>query len=199
MNYIISIRGISDIIHHSALSLIPDLPANKEKSAITKKRAGTRTESDEVRLRELETLVSLWVNKEGVPEIPPAAMRGCLEAAARKSKQGPLVHEGLLVSDCMEFNYDRSKYGETLGELSKTTQFTVPVVVQKARILRTRAKFDCPWSAKFRVETFGGAVGANHLGEWAEIGGRAIGLGDWRPQRSGSFGRFELVSVSQEK
>ena len=44
----------------------------------------------------------------------------------------------------VSFGYDVGRYGETLEELAKTTQFTVPVVVNGKRIAPTR--FDCPWS-----------------------------------------------------
>ena len=102
-----------------------------------------------------------------------------------------------MVLSCDEFEYDFERYGATLEELQKTTQFTVPVVVQRSRILRTRAKFDMPWSATFTVEVYDDEVGREHLEQWLSISGRAIGLGDWRPEKSGVYGRFELVFITE--
>ena len=37
-----------------------------------------------------------------------------------------------------------------------------------------------------------------HLEKWLDIGGQRIGLGDWRPGKSGGdYGRFELVSIEE--
>ena len=107
------------------------------------------------------------------------------------------MREGLVVIQS-SFEYDTERYGETLEELQKSCQFTVPVVVQRARILRTRARFDCPWAAEFCVDADDELVDGAKLTEWLSISGRRIGLGDWRPEKSGEFGRFEVVSVEAQ-
>ena len=48
-----------------------------------------------------------------------------IEAGARKSKQGALVREGLLIEG-VSFRYDVKRYGKTHERLAKTAQFTVP-------------------------------------------------------------------------
>ena len=35
------------------------------------------------------------------------------------------------------------------------------------------------------------------LTAWLAVGGRRIGLGDWRPEKSGVFGRFDVESVTE--
>ena len=91
------------------------------------------------------------------------------------------------------FEYD-TKLGETVEELAKTVQFTVGVVVQRARVLRTRAKFD-EWGAVFLLDVDPELVDEPHLEKWLAIGGKRIGLGDWRPEKSGKYGRFELEEI----
>lgn len=91
------------------------------------------------------------------------------------------------------FDYDTS-LGATADELCKTVQFTTGVVVQRNRILRTRAKFD-EWAATFTVEVDYELVGERQLASWLDIAGRRIGLGDWRPEKSGHCGRFETESI----
>ena len=194
MFYKLTVNGISPLIMHSSAALDPRLPLNIEKAEITAKRGSNRTEVDDMRLRQIETVLSLWLNSENKPEIPAAAMRSCIETGARKLKQGPLVREGLIVERCISFEYD-PKLGTTAEELASTVQFTVPVVVQRNRILRTRAKFDT-WSATFSIDTDPELVDANKLGQWLDIAGRRIGLGDWRPEKSGHYGRFEVTDIS---
>ena len=194
MRYQVSIRGLAPLImHNGAAGLDSRSPANVEKAIIAKKRGSNRTEADDLRIRELECQTSFWLDSSGTPTIPAGAIRACIEQAARKLKQGPQVREGLLIESIDEFQYNK-ELGTTSEELSQTVQFTVGVVVQRARILRTRAKFD-EWGAVFTLEVDEELVDLEQLQIWLDIAGRRIGLGDWRPTCSGDYGRFETVSV----
>ena len=185
-------------MHNGAAGLDTRSAANLEKAEITRKKGSNRTESDEARLRELETLISFWLDESSAPTIPSAAIRGCIETAARKLKQGPDVREGLSVDEIIEFEYDRERYGTELEELSQKTQFIAGVVVNRKRILRTRAMFELPWSLAFRLDCDDELVDKEKLETWLDIAGRRIGLGDWRPEKSGDYGRFEVVSIDAE-
>ena len=194
MRYQITIKGISPLIQHNgAAGLDTRSAANIEKAAIAKKRGSNRTEADDNRLRELECQTSFWLDGSGTPTVPEAALRAVIETGARKLKQGPQVREGLIVEQVTAFDYDK-KLGKTVSELGKSVQFTVGVVVQRARILRTRAKFD-EWAVTFTVEVDDELVDKEQLASWLDIAGRRIGLGDWRPEKSGHYGRFETVSI----
>lgn len=192
--YRIRIDGTAPIImHNGAAGIDPRLPENLEKKQIASKRAGNRTEEDDLRLRELEVMTSLYVDDNGRPTLPATCFRAMLETSARKMKQGAQVREGLIVEECEFFDYDED-LGTTPEELSKTVQFTVGVVVNRARILRTRARFD-QWGAVFVVDGDEELVDKLHLETWLKIGGKRIGLGDWRPEKSGLYGRFETTSI----
>ena len=147
----------------------------------------------DMRLRELETQTSLWLDFQGAPTIPAGAVRAVLEESARKLKQGPAVREGLVVSEIEQFIYDES-LGRAAEELGKSVQFTTAVVAQRSRILRTRALFE-KWGLRFVLDCDDELVDMEMLENWLDIGGRRIGLGDWRPSRSGQYGRFQTVSV----
>ena len=193
MRYEVKIEGTSGIIHHNgAAGLDTRSPANLEKAAIARKKGSNRTEADDARLRELECQTALWLNEDGTPGIPAGAIRAVIETGARKVKQGPQVREGLVV-ESVEFHYDRA-LGTTVEELGKAAQFTVGVVVQRNRILRTRAKFD-EWGATFVLDVDDELVDQEQLETWLDIAGRRIGLGDWRPEKSGQFGRFKVTGV----
>ena len=47
----------------------------------------------------------------------------------------------------------------------------------------------------FTVEVDDELVDQDRLATWLDIGGRRIGLGDWRPEKSGHYGRFETVAI----
>lgn len=196
MDYEIRIEGISSIIMRDGASgLNTRSPARIEMAEITRKRGSNRTVADEERLAELECQISLWL-KGGAPTIPEGAIRAVIEESARKLKQGSQVREGLIVTNST-FHYDTERYGTTIEELGKNCQFTVPVVVQRQRHLRTRAMFDVPWSCVFTLDTDPELVDAEQLTSWLDIGGRRIGLGDWRPSKSGHYGRFKTAAITQ--
>ena len=193
MHYRIRIEGEESIIQHAGTGIDPETHINKEISKLASKKASSRTEAEHARIRDLETIKSMWLDGDS-PTVPTAAIRSCIEKAARKTREGPAIREGLIVTGS-KFDH---KYGDDLEEIARATQFTVPVVVQRSRILRTRAKFDLPWSVEFTVDTDPDLVDKDRLTGWLEVAGRRIGLGDWRPEKSGSYGRFTLTSIEAE-
>lgn len=193
--YDATIRGLEPLIQHSSAGMDPRSPISLRVAEITRKKGSDRTESDELLLRELECQRSLWLDHAGNPTIPPAAIRSMIERAARKYRQGPQVREGLVIRQT-RFDYDRDKLGTTAEELGRTAQFTVPVKVGQSRILRTRAMFP-EWGASFVVDADDELVDQEKLRTWLDIAGRRIGLGDWRPEKSGMYGVFELVALEQ--
>ena len=197
MLYQIKIKGKTPIImHNGAAGLDPRSPANLEKKEIARKKGSNRTATDDARLAELECQTSLWLNEKGSPTIPAAAIRATIEKGARKLKQGPQVREGLIVDSIDVFHYDES-LGNDIQALGKSVQFSVGVVIQRSRILRTRAKFD-EWGLTFTLEIDPELVDQEQLETWLDIAGRRVGLGDWRPDKSGHYGRFEVETI-QEK
>ena len=197
MRYKIHITGLSPIIfHNAATGLDPYNPIRMEINSLTRKKGSNRTEADDLRIRYLESLGSLYLDENDRVTIPAANLRACIEKGARKLRQGPQVREGLIVETVDQFIYDQKTYGKTAEQVAVKAQFTVPVVVQRNRILRTRAKLN-PWGLKFTVLTDPELVDESQLIQWLTIGGTRIGLGDWRPEKSGQYGRFQIETISQ--
>ena len=195
--YNVKLRGIRPLImHNGAAGIDKRSPANLEKADIARKKGSNRTEADDERLRELECQTSIWYDYNEAPTIPAAAIRTAIETAARKLKQGSQVREGMAITEIISFDYDRAALGATVEELGRKAQFTVPVVVQRNRLERTRAKFDI-WSVTFTIDADDELVDQQQLESWLDIAGRRIGLGDWRPEKSGDFGRFEVVEIKR--
>ena len=194
MDYKIKLEGYSPLLMHNGSGVDTRNPLAQEKGEITRKRGGNRTESDDYRLQQIECQQGFWLDGAGKPTIPPPALRTAIETAARKFKQGGQVREGLTVLD-LEFSYDTKRYGDTIEKLTETTAFTVGVVVQRNRTLRTRPKFDLPWSITALIDADDELVDKGQLELWLNIAGKRIGLGDWRPEKSGIYGRFSVVSV----
>ena len=196
MLYEVNIKGIRPIIHNNGDAVDKYLPANIEKAEITSKRSRTSVEDE--RVAQLDCQLALWlIPGSETPTIPPTAIRATIETAARKFKEGPLVREGLIVNEILGFDYDTERYGATLTDLSIKTQFRTGVVIQRNRVLKTRARFDLDWGLRFVLDCDDELIERErHLEKWLDIAGRRIGLGDWRPEKSGDHGRFEAVSIT---
>ena len=197
MEFRVTINGLPPglIVHNGTAGLDTRSPQKLEMAEIARKRGSNRTEPDDARLAELECQISLYLDQSGAPTIPSAMIRACIEQAARKLKQGPQVREGLVLSRVEAFDYDRKALGGTLEELGRNAQYTVPVVVQRNRILRTRARFET-WGCTFIADCDDELIDKTQLESWLDIAGRRIGLGDWRPAKSGEHGRFEVASIA---
>ena len=192
MLFDVRIVGESPLIQHSVDTMLPGNDIARQIEEVAKRKP--RTTSDAALLAELETRGSLWLN-DGEVQVPTRVLRTAIEEAARKSKQGPAVREGMLVIES-RFTYDTARYGTTLEELGKSTQFQAVVVVQRQKIVRTRAKFDPPWSVDFVLDCDDGLIDQPRLESWLKIAGQRIGIGDWRPSKSGTFGRFTVESLA---
>ena len=192
-----TIAGLSPLImHNGEAGLDTRSPLSCEIAEIAKKRGGNRTEVDDRKLRELECLRSLYLDDDQRPTLPEAALRTMIETAARKTKQGAAVREGLMI-ESVTFGYDVERYGEDVDKLRKTAQFVAAVVVSRQRILRTRAMFNCPWSVVGVADVDPELVDKAMLTAWLAVAGRRVGLGDWRPEKSGHFGRFDVKEVTE--
>ena len=70
--------------------------------------------------------------------------------------------------------------------------FTCPMVVNRARILRSRPMFS-EWEVEFDIVNFHNEVMMSKIQEALEIAGAMIGLGDGRPE----YGRFDLIEFAE--
>ena len=132
----------------------------------------------------------------GYDHDPTPSIRSCIEEAAKKRRQGLSVREGLMVLETA-YTYDVDRYGATLDQLMDKTQFQSVVVVQRNKVVRTRAKFDPPWSVEIVLDCDDKLFDREKLEAWFDIAGRRVGLGDWRPSKSGNYGRFTVASIEE--
>ena len=58
--------------------------------------------------------------------------------------------------------------------------------------------FELPWALGFELDCDDELVDKQKLEAWFDIGGRRLGLGDWRPEKSGKHGRFELERLEAQ-
>lgn len=163
---------------------------------LVSKRGSNITAADRAEIRRLKCLASLWLSPDEKPVIPATAFRRLLEDAARATKEGPKVRGGLVVTKDAILEYDRETLGDTADAISRNAQMTCGVVVSNRRIEATRACFP-QWKATFEIDTDDELVDMPALERWLDVGGRRVGIGSWRPAKSGTYGRFRTVSIDE--
>ncbi len=55
------------------------------------------------------------------------------------------------------------------------------------------------WKITLHVEYNAGAISDEHLVNLFEVAGFSVGVGEWRPEKSGEFGRFTLIAQEDTK
>lgn len=86
---------------------------------------------------------------------------------------------------------------------SKATDFEVdsrPVTIPatKGRIMRHRPRFE-HWSLRFVLEVDPQVLPPEIVHQLLEEGGRRQGIGDYRPEKGGPFGRFAITQWKETK
>ena len=70
------------------------------------------------------------------------------------------------------------------------------VIIQQARIVRTRPLLK-KWALSFTAEYDEEEIKAEVLKEILDYAGRRVGIGDYRPERGGPFGRFHVIKFEE--
>jgi len=68
----------------------------------------------------------------------------------------------------------------------------------KGRMMTERPKYN-KWSASFEIVLNDESVPVSVINEILEQAGKYVGIGDWRPEKKGMFGKFMITSFKQQK
>jgi hypothetical protein len=74
----------------------------------------------------------------------------------------------------------------------------VTIPATKGRIMRHRPRFD-QWGAKFTIRINDDILPVDFIQQLLTEGGQQIGIGDFRPEKSGPFGTFNVTEWREQK
>jgi len=154
----------------------------------SKKRTGAMAES------EVEDKLYIYNDKVCLPAV---YLKNCITEA---SKQFKIVGKGKSTySKIVASTVDVSPNMIEL-ESGKYEVFRISAVnpVTKGRMMTERPKFNT-WKAEFEIIANDPAVPISVLNEILEHAGKYVGVGDWRPEKKGMFGKFMITSFKTEK
>ncbi|MDY0013870.1 MAG: hypothetical protein RBS40_13375 [Rhodocyclaceae bacterium] len=183
------IIGDSPILMHSDRLANPLDPLKKEMALYTGKRK--KTDEDHEMIAFLEWKAAMYWDVKAGPYLPGRMLKSALIRGATKSKDGPKIKTGAVVlTDKAPLEYDGPRDQAALWGLGTWTDMR-SVVVQRARLMRCRPIFP-EWSARFEVVFDPAVIDQRDLLRIAETTGQMVGLGDYRVERGGDFGRFHV-------
>ena len=190
----IKCESLSPLLMNSDRSSDPLSADAKWLSEISGKRG--KTEADLVELARRQFHCSLYLDPDGRPTIPVANVHSCFYAAAKRRKEGPRFSGSFTVSS-VKFDYDGPDDPDDLWDQQDTFVDRRSVKVSTSRVTRTRAIFPT-WSLMIEADHDPEVADLFHIQQWAMIAGARIGLGDYRPQKGGLFGRFDATVLTIE-
>lgn len=183
MKFTIVITGTEGLLMHNARLSNPLDPATKELKRLTGKR--TKTEEDHEAVAHAEFAGSLYLDDVIGPYVPADNIFRCLWDAAKKTKRGVKVKEGLIITSLVNpLAYEGPRDPDKLWDDVNFRHFA-SVKVGMQRVMRCR-----PFFRTWRTEAEGyidtAILELDELRQIADTAGQLIGLGDWRPK----YGRF---------
>lgn len=174
------IVGTSPLITHAW--------SEKAKTQMREKHAGSKSKNREKRDPEAEMKAALYVTDDDDIGIPGMAFKAALVSAAHKD----IGIEKTWVRKAIFLRTSDSNKILKMDECSPPTmrEDMVRVGVGQADI-RYRPQFDS-WSVVIELEVDCDILQESHVLNLTNRAGFGVGLCEWRPEKGGEYGRFEV-------
>lgn len=184
---ILELRGESAILLHSDRGANPIATATVAHKALTSKRK--KTDEDHIAIAKSEFLLGFY-EYPGIA-IPALNLKSAIVEGAKLNKLGSAFNRCLMIlDDWLVISHS--------GPADKEQMWRTPacvdcrsVKVGQARLMRYRPRLN-DWSLTAEVHFDETMVERAQVVAAAVNAGRYIGLGDYRPAKGGSFGRFSV-------
>ena len=177
------IQGTTPLIHHNW--------DEKSKEMMRQKHAGVKTKKRDVRDPDAEFRAATHKTAEGVYGFPSGGIKKCLLNAAHKDIG---IEKTLLRKSLFIIADDDSVTGEPLCFLDTEEPVMREDVVrvgQGSTDLRYRPEFK-DWSITLKIQYDAEALTVDDVLNLFQRAGFGVGIGEWRPEKAGEYGRFEL-------
>ncbi len=185
----VRITGTTPLIMNSDRGCNPMLDAVKAHKEITGKRK--KTDEDHAQIARNEWELAMYFDPKIGPYMPAMNMRAALVGGAKFNKLGQAVKRSTTpMMERLPVEYDGPR---TLDTMFKRSDFVDcrSVGVNGKRIMRTRPIFQ-QWGFDFELAYDEQQLDEAQLILAFENAGLLVGIGDYRPECGGLFGRFSV-------
>ena len=158
-----------------------------EDGQTTKKRAKTTQEND--------VNGTLYLDAKGTIYQPAECIRQALINAGKAFKKGRSSLTKTVAS-FVDISPEAIPHLETKWE---TDRRAVVIPSTKGRVMRNRARFN-EWELEFTATILDvDEINEKTMNDLLVYAGNYLGIGDYRPEKKGMFGRFMVVSFKESK
>lgn len=183
----VTIQGISPLLINRFKEQ-SEIPATMKKS--NKKDYGTpREQAEATAYQDLDT-GKIW--------IPSSWIKGAIQTVASDYKLPGSRKSVKSVSGGAVIPVEEKLFFKENYKVSDVEIDSRPCVVQRARIMRHRARLEA-WSVSCDLMVEDDIIPTKDVHQMLTDAGRRAGLGDFRPQKGGPFGRFQITSWEEQK
>ena len=188
---LVAIVGVSPLIMNAFSDAAAESASEGSRASAAAVDRGSAAEQCEARL---------YIGEDGQIIMPQPNLFSCIVAAGTFYKSGRsklTTQRGSLLPGCMFF--DELYYALKSKDGWSVDTRPVRIPATGGRILRHRPIFH-DWSIDFELMIDSDELALGLAREVVDAAGRKIGLGDFRPQTKGPFGRFrvDLWQVTDE-
>lgn len=180
-----AITGISPLLMHNPAGM-----GRQAAGGMARKTIPTPEDEAEAAAYRLE---------DGGLYFPSIGFRSALWTGASGRKIGKMTARNAVAQAV--FNIDDKTLivnPETGEQITDYEILVTRVVVQKSGIHRARPMI-AKWGAVLNLEIDTDVLGPSEVAQGLNIAGRAVGVGDWRPEKRGPYGRFtaEILGIAE--
>ena len=185
----IAIEGTTPLLQHAFTDADAEAATAGSRTASAAGSRGTPKE---------QAAKHLYLN-DGKPIVPGPALFSCIIAAGKFFKNGKSKITTMatsMIPGCLQLTDPFFPLKAPDGWTVDTRPVRIPAT--GGRILRHRPRFD-RWGVSFTADLDENEMSPQLLREILDAAGKKIGLGDFRPERKGPFGRFVVKSWREKK
>ncbi len=188
----LKLTGISPLLMHSDRYANPLDPMTKAHKVLTGKRK--KLDEDHEAIAKSEWMGGLYHDKDMGPYLPGQNIKSALVGAAKLNRLGAAFKRGVMVlEERVKLDYPGPRDPEKMFAERKFVDCR-SVVVSQSRLMRYRPKIH-DWSLQVDVMFSPEMTEQDSIVRAAEDAGMFVGLGDYRPEKGGTFGRFNVEVV----
>jgi len=180
-NHILPLWGASPLIMHAWSTKAKEQMLSKQMKRAQPAKAAKDPERD--------FMESIYRASDGLPGFPAVAFKAAAvdAAVAMDFKQTHLRQAFHINGDVIEI----------LSPAEPRPREDMVRVGRGTADIRYRAQFDV-WGALLPITLNGAILSLEQLVNLFEAAGFGIGVGEWRPQRDGQFGRFRIAEEAEK-
>lgn len=188
----LKLTSASALLMHSDRLANPLDPMTRAHKTLTDKRK--RTQEDHELIAHSEWRWSMYWAEGIGPYLPSANIRSAIVEGGKLSKLGKALQRGtLILDDKIPLQYSGPREPDAMWDSGQFYDCR-SVVVGTKRIMRYRPMF-LSWSVQVDITYDASVIDAAQILQSARAAGNLIGIGDFRPNKGGNFGRFDVEQV----